>query len=192
MEPSCVASPGRSRTSIRADTRALCGLIQSGVLPPGTRVPPTRELARDLACSRNVVLLAYEQLILEGYLSSRRAAGTFVSPDLPADAPSDDEAEPSAESHRAFAPGASHCRGDGAGSGRPLPAASANRHQFRLRALRARSADGRRHPHGAEDDAGAASVQVREAGRRGCPAPAARGTSADHPRHCAAGQSESW
>src|SRR5262245_47263048 len=50
-------------------TRALCGLIQNGVLPPGTRVPPTRELARDLACSRNLVLLAYEQLILEGYLT---------------------------------------------------------------------------------------------------------------------------
>jgi GntR family transcriptional regulator/MocR family aminotransferase len=66
-------------------TRALCGLIQNGVLPPGTRVPPTRELARDLACSRNLVLLAYEQLILEGYLTSRgRGAGTFVSPDLPA------------------------------------------------------------------------------------------------------------
>src|SRR5689334_6770369 len=73
-------------------TRALCGLIQSGVLPPGTRVPPSRELARDLACSRNLVLLAYEQLILEGYLTSRgRGAGTFVSPDLPtADAPAED------------------------------------------------------------------------------------------------------
>jgi GntR family transcriptional regulator/MocR family aminotransferase len=69
-------------------TRALCGLIQSGVLPPGTRVPPTRELARDLACSRNLVLLAFEQLILEGYLTSRgRGAGTFVSSDLPGSTP---------------------------------------------------------------------------------------------------------
>jgi GntR family transcriptional regulator/MocR family aminotransferase len=68
-------------------TRALCGLIQNGDLPPGTRVPPTRELARDLACSRNLVLLAYEQLILEGWFTSRgRGAGTFVSPDLPASA----------------------------------------------------------------------------------------------------------
>src|SRR5690349_10480612 len=71
-------------------TRALCGLIQSGVLAPGTRVPPTRELARDLACSRNLVLLAYEQLILEGYLTSNgRGAGTFVSPDLPSAAATD-------------------------------------------------------------------------------------------------------
>jgi GntR family transcriptional regulator / MocR family aminotransferase len=79
-------------------TRALCGLIQSGVLPPGTRVPPSRELARDLACSRNLVLLAYEQLILEGYLTSRgRGAGTFVSPDLPtADGAADDVSVPAA------------------------------------------------------------------------------------------------
>jgi GntR family transcriptional regulator/MocR family aminotransferase len=64
-------------------TRALCGLIQSGALAPGSRVPPTRDLARELNCSRNLVLLAYEQLTLEGYLTSRQGAGTFVSPDLP-------------------------------------------------------------------------------------------------------------
>lgn len=64
-------------------TRALCGIIQGGGLAPGARVPPTRELARDLGCSRNIVLLAYEQLTLEGYLVTRRGAGTFVSPDLP-------------------------------------------------------------------------------------------------------------
>lgn len=64
-------------------TRALCALIQTGALLPGARLPPTRSLARDLSCSRNLVLLAYEQLTLEGYLVSRGAAGTFVSPDLP-------------------------------------------------------------------------------------------------------------
>jgi GntR family transcriptional regulator / MocR family aminotransferase len=77
-------------------TRALCVLIQSGVLAPGTRVAATRELARDLACSRNLVLLAYEQLILEGYLTSPgRGAGTFVSPDLPIST-ADEAEEPSA------------------------------------------------------------------------------------------------
>src|SRR5262245_37588566 len=64
-------------------TRALCGLIQGGVLTPGARMPPTRELARDLGCSRNLVLLAYEQLLLEGYLVARRGGGTYVSPELP-------------------------------------------------------------------------------------------------------------
>ena len=65
-------------------TRALGGLIQSGELGPGSRVPATRELARDLGCSRNIVLLAYEQLALEGYLVTRTGGGTFVSPELPA------------------------------------------------------------------------------------------------------------
>jgi GntR family transcriptional regulator/MocR family aminotransferase len=64
-------------------TRALRGMIQAGALPFDARLPPTRELARDLGCSRNIVLLAYEQLVLEGYLVSRQGAGTFVSPAWP-------------------------------------------------------------------------------------------------------------
>lgn len=78
-------------------TRALCGLIQQGVLTPGARMPPTRDLARDLGCSRNLVLLAYEQLVLEGYLVTRQGGGTYVSPELPrrsAQIPSD-AADPS-------------------------------------------------------------------------------------------------
>lgn len=67
--------------------RAIYGLIQGGVLAPGTRVPPTRELARDLGCSRNLVLLAYEQLTIEGYLTTRRGGGTFVASGLPAASP---------------------------------------------------------------------------------------------------------
>lgn len=69
-------------------TRALGRLIQSGELRPGSRVPATRELARDLGCSRNIVLLAYEQLALEGYLVTRLGGGTFVSPDLAVQRPS--------------------------------------------------------------------------------------------------------
>lgn len=63
-------------------TRALSAAIQDGALPPGARLPSTRELAADLGCARNVVLLAYEQLLLEGYLSARSGGGTYVSPDL--------------------------------------------------------------------------------------------------------------
>jgi GntR family transcriptional regulator / MocR family aminotransferase len=68
-------------------TRALCGLIQQGILIPGARMPASRELARDLGCSRNLVLLAYEQLVLEGYLVARQGGGTYVSPELPARSP---------------------------------------------------------------------------------------------------------
>ena len=64
-------------------TRALRRMIQDGTLPFDARLPPTRELARDFGCSRNIVLLAYEQLVLEGYLVTRQGAGTFVSPAWP-------------------------------------------------------------------------------------------------------------
>jgi GntR family transcriptional regulator/MocR family aminotransferase len=64
-------------------TRALVAAVTSGALRPGSRLPPTRALAVQLACSRNIVLLAYEQLILEGYFQARARAGTFVSTDLP-------------------------------------------------------------------------------------------------------------
>ena len=84
-------------------TRALRAAIQDDVLPAGTRLPPTRDFARSLGCSRNIVLLAYEQLLLEGYLSTRQGAGTFVSPDLPT-------AEPSAARGTAGAEGRCGCR----------------------------------------------------------------------------------
>jgi GntR family transcriptional regulator/MocR family aminotransferase len=53
--------------------------ILSGVLPINTKMLSSRELATQLNVSRNIVLLAYEQLIAEGYLVSRPGAGTFVS-----------------------------------------------------------------------------------------------------------------
>ena len=68
-------------------TRALVGSIRAGLLKPGHRAPSTRELAIDLGCSRNVVLLAYEQLRLEGYFVGRLRGGTYVAPDLPDWAP---------------------------------------------------------------------------------------------------------
>lgn len=51
-------------------------------LRPGAMLPPTRLLAQDLGVSRNTILLAYEQLIVEGYLVGRVGAGTRVTPTL--------------------------------------------------------------------------------------------------------------
>ncbi len=59
-------------------------LILTGQLQPGERLPATRGLARDLGVSRNVVVLAYEALQLEGYLEARVGSGTRVPPSLPA------------------------------------------------------------------------------------------------------------
>jgi GntR family transcriptional regulator/MocR family aminotransferase len=63
--------------------RALRSQILVGQLPPGARVAATRVLAAELGLSRNVVMLAYEQLLAEGYLVARTGAGTFVASDLP-------------------------------------------------------------------------------------------------------------
>jgi len=52
--------------------------ILDGRLRPGEALPPTRELARRLAVSRNTVLNAYQRLTAEGFLSGRAGAGTFV------------------------------------------------------------------------------------------------------------------
>ena len=57
----------------------LRGAIFSGVFAPGTRLPSTRELAEQLGVSRTVVLLAYDQLLAEGYAEGQRGSGTFVS-----------------------------------------------------------------------------------------------------------------
>lgn len=63
--------------------RALRQAILQGELTTGSRLPATRTLAADLGISRNVVLLAYDQLSAEGYIESRPGAGTFVARALP-------------------------------------------------------------------------------------------------------------
>jgi GntR family transcriptional regulator / MocR family aminotransferase len=64
--------------------------IRAGRLPRGTSLPPTRSLADELGVSRGVVVEAYQQLIAEGYLTSRAGGYTRVAigPELPAGAPS--------------------------------------------------------------------------------------------------------
>src|SRR3954447_22304950 len=52
-------------------------------LRPGTKLPSTRELASELGVSRSAAVVAYEQLLAEGYTSGRRGSGTYVSSDLP-------------------------------------------------------------------------------------------------------------
>lgn len=92
--------PGNSPAGllIRIDARADQGLQQQvyaavrraildGVLVPGVRLPSSRTLAADLEVSRTTTLLAYEQLLAEGYLVARRGSGTFVAHQLPDDLP---------------------------------------------------------------------------------------------------------
>ena len=57
--------------------------ILAGEMAPATRLPSTRTLALELDVSRNVVLLAYEQLLAEGYAEGRAGSGTYVASALP-------------------------------------------------------------------------------------------------------------
>jgi len=58
---------------------ALREAIRSGRLATGERLPATRVLAAELDVSRGVVVEAYAQLTAEGYLVTRRGAGTVVA-----------------------------------------------------------------------------------------------------------------
>ncbi len=63
--------------------QSLRSAILAGQLAPGTRLPATRAMARELGVSRNTVLLAYEQLLAEGYAVGQTGSGTFVASSLP-------------------------------------------------------------------------------------------------------------
>jgi GntR family transcriptional regulator/MocR family aminotransferase len=53
--------------------------VRDGVLKPGTRLPSTRDLARQLGVSRRIAVDAYAQLAAEGYLELRQGSRPRVS-----------------------------------------------------------------------------------------------------------------
>lgn len=59
--------------------RVLRDQIMTHQLPPGHRMPSTREMANAVGVARNVVLQAYEMLQADGYLEGHHGSGTFVS-----------------------------------------------------------------------------------------------------------------
>ena len=63
--------PGTLGSQIEGQLRSR---IRDGVLRAGTPLPSTRDLARQLAISRRVVVDAYGQLTAEGYLAVRQGA----------------------------------------------------------------------------------------------------------------------
>ena len=77
-----VSLAGRGDLSARI-YRQLHDAVIDGRLRAGEKLPPTRELARRLAVSRNTVALAYERLTAEGFLVGRVGAGTFVCAEPP-------------------------------------------------------------------------------------------------------------
>jgi GntR family transcriptional regulator / MocR family aminotransferase len=58
---------------------ALRAGVLSGELSAGERLPSTRELSDQLSVSRTVVLMAYDQLLAEGFVVGQTGSGTFVA-----------------------------------------------------------------------------------------------------------------
>src|SRR5947208_446831 len=54
-------------------------LIHERLLTPGTKLPATRELARQLRVNRGTVALAYEELVAAGWARAHVGQGTFVA-----------------------------------------------------------------------------------------------------------------
>ena len=57
--------------------------IERGRLASGTYLPSSRELAKTLGVNRKTVVLAYEDLIAQGWLDSAGTRGTMVARSLP-------------------------------------------------------------------------------------------------------------
>jgi GntR family transcriptional regulator/MocR family aminotransferase len=78
----------RARPLHRQLYDALREAILDGRLRPGQRLPSTRTLAQDFQVSRIPAVMAFAQLVAEGYVESRGGAGSFVSAVLPDARPS--------------------------------------------------------------------------------------------------------
>jgi GntR family transcriptional regulator / MocR family aminotransferase len=62
---------------------SLRSAILEGRLHPASRLPATRDLARQYRLSRGTIVNAIEQLKSEGYVQARTGSGTYVSSTLP-------------------------------------------------------------------------------------------------------------
>jgi GntR family transcriptional regulator / MocR family aminotransferase len=78
--PVLIALDRRARVPLQRQIySAVRQAILSGRLRPGSRIPASRTLADDLGVSRTTVVLAYESLETEGYITGRGSAGSYVA-----------------------------------------------------------------------------------------------------------------
>ena len=74
--PEAVPSFHWLRNALRAE-------ILNGRIMPGSKLPASREFARQYQLSRGTILAALDELQAEGYVEGRRGSGTYVSQILP-------------------------------------------------------------------------------------------------------------
>src|SRR5580765_9118592 len=74
--------PSHANDSAAAVVAHVRQLIDSGSLGPGARLPPERDLAREVGVSRPTVRAGLRTLAALGVVRSRRGSGTYI-PDGP-------------------------------------------------------------------------------------------------------------
>src|SRR5271165_482366 len=80
-----VFAPVRSQTAFEETVERLGTAIKLGLLPPGTRLPPERELCAMLGIARSTLRQALVALAQSGHLHATRGrgGGTFVADPQP-------------------------------------------------------------------------------------------------------------
>lgn len=63
--------------------KALRGMIESGQMRPGDKLPTTRDIAGRFGISRGAAVAAYEMLVADGFAEARIGAGTYVAEAVP-------------------------------------------------------------------------------------------------------------
>jgi GntR family histidine utilization transcriptional repressor len=80
--PGLLAAPPDGAGEMRHYRRvkqALLGLMRSGALPPGARLPSEHDIVRDYGVSRMTANRALRELMAEGAVTRRAGAGSFVA-----------------------------------------------------------------------------------------------------------------
>lgn len=78
FELKITTAPAGSRDVASHLFRQLRNAISGKRLPPGSRLPSTRDAPRVFGVSRNTAQLVYDRLAQEGLISTRHGSGTFV------------------------------------------------------------------------------------------------------------------
>jgi GntR family transcriptional regulator/MocR family aminotransferase len=75
--------PRVENVSIQSQIREMMvTAILNGQLESGEPLPSSRRLAKGLGVSRNTVVLAYQALVDDGYLTARERSGFYVNPEI--------------------------------------------------------------------------------------------------------------
>lgn len=76
--PGLHIDPADERPVYRQIVEGIRTAFRDGRLRAGGKLPPTRDLARDLGVNRNTVVAAYENLIADGLAEGHPGRGTFL------------------------------------------------------------------------------------------------------------------